>query len=67
MEIHVETGERCLLQCRPDSELSGCPAGTGLLYVTASGDIFPCASVKRKLSCRTGHFTDFDIQEKLLV
>lgn len=44
-----------LLPCRSDSCKSGCQAGSGLLYVTYEGDIFPCASVKNNKAYRLGN------------
>lgn len=37
-----------ILPCRNDRKRNICPVGVELIYVVNNGDIFPCASVKRK-------------------
>ena len=37
-----------VIPCRPCSNSLVCPAGSGILYVTHEGEIYPCASVKNK-------------------
>lgn len=53
-----------ILPCRNNYNMPTCPAGKGLVYVTNKGDIFPCASVKRKDKYKIGNIGDVDIIEK---
>lgn len=44
--------------CRPYSNAIGCQAGKQLLYITYSGDVFPCACVKNNLSKKIAHISE---------
>jgi len=44
--------------CRPYSDAIGCEAGKQLLYITYSGDVFPCACVKNNQSKRIAHISE---------
>lgn len=58
------SGAMDILPCRHDYNIPMCPAGEWLIYVTNKGDIFPCASVKRKDEYKIGNIGDADINEK---
>lgn len=50
-----------ILPCRQGCNIQTCPAGKWLIYVTNNGDIFPCASVKRKVEYKIGNISEMDI------
>ncbi|OUN33264.1 radical SAM protein [Lachnoclostridium sp. An76] len=50
-----------ILPCRHGCNIQTCPAGKWLIYVTNNGDIFPCASVKRKVEYKIGNISEMDI------
>lgn len=54
-----------ILPCRYLYNITGCPAGEKLLYVTNEGNIAPCASVKKKDMYIIGNIQDMDIYEKV--
>lgn len=54
-----------ILPCREGCKRSFCPAGKEIIYVTNSGDIFPCASVKGKIDYEIGNISDLNIAENL--
>lgn len=54
-----------ILPCRVNNNISMCPAGVGVVYVTYEGNVFPCASVKTKEKYKIGNITDADIISKL--
>lgn len=54
-----------ILPCRNDCKRSICPAGLELIYIVNSGDIFPCASVKRREEFKIGNISEIDILKKL--
>ncbi len=55
-----------ILPCRiNNNNISICPAGVGVVYVTYEGNVFPCASVKTKEKYKIGNITDADINKKL--
>lgn len=53
-----------ILPCRYGCKTQICPAGESLIYVTNNGDIFPCASVKRKAEYKIGNIGEIDIVKK---
>ena len=53
-----------ILPCRNDCKRNICPAGVELVYVVNNGDIFPCASVKKKAEFKIGNIGDIDILKK---
>lgn len=53
-----------ILSCRNDCKRNICPAGAELIYVVNNGDIFPCASVKRKAAFKIGNIDEIDILKK---
>lgn len=53
-----------ILPCRYNYNVFTCPAGKQLIYVTNEGEVFPCASVKRKEKYRIGNIADADINKK---
>lgn len=62
--VHITaSGAVDILPCRQTS-CAECPAGKGLIYVTNEGDIYPCASVKRKENYRIANITELDIDKK---
>ena len=52
-----------ILPCRQAGGTE-CPAGKGLIYVTNEGELYPCASVKRKEKYRIANITESDIDKK---
>lgn len=52
-----------ILPCREHC-YNQCPAGKGLIYVTNEGEIFPCASVKRKKEYRIANIKELGIEKK---
>ena len=52
-----------ILPCRENC-YNQCPAGNGLIYVTNVGEIFPCASVKRKEEYRIANIKELGIEKK---
>lgn len=54
-----------ILPCRCGCKMKLCPAGKCLIYVTNNGDIFPCASVKRKAEYKMANICQTDMAEKL--
>lgn len=55
-----------LIPCRPIKQATGCGAGTQLLYVTYSGDVYPCACVKNKQEYRISHITELEKLENYI-
>ncbi len=53
-----------ILPCRNDCKMHICPAGTGLIYIANNGDIFPCASVKRKAEYKIDNIGETDIVKR---
>lgn len=53
-----------MLSCRNDCKRNICPAGAELIYVVNNGDIFPCASVKKKAEYKIGNIGEIDIVKK---
>lgn len=53
-----------ILPCRYLYNVTSCPAGNQLLYITNSGNIFPCASVKHNNDYLIGNINDADIHER---
>lgn len=54
-----------ILPCRQGCKMKLCPAGKWLIYITNNGDIFPCASVKRKAEYKITNIREVDMAEKL--
>lgn len=52
-----------ILPCR-ERCYNQCPAGKGLIYVTNEGEIFPCASVKRKEEYRIANIKELGVEKK---
>ena len=50
-----------LLPCRPFDDAQGCQAGIKLAYVTAEGDIYPCASTKNRPRYRLGNIKEIEL------
>lgn len=53
-----------VLPCRHEYRIKECPASQYLLYITNEGNVFPCASVKRRENYLIGNIKDADIFEK---
>lgn len=58
------SGATDILPCRNDCKRHICPAGVELIYITDNGDIFPCASVKRREEFKIGNIGESDILKK---
>lgn len=53
-----------ILPCRCGCDEAICPAGKNLIYVTNNGDIFPCASVKKKDEYKIANISERDVNKK---
>ena len=47
-----------IISCRPYRNVNGCQAGISLIYVTLSGDVYPCASVKTNSRFLIAHLSE---------
>lgn len=55
-----------IIPCRPCATSKDCQAGSGLLYVTYEGKIYPCASVKNKPEYCIGNVSDIKSFKKYI-
>ncbi len=58
------SGATDIVPCRYLYDVSTCPAGKQLIYVTNEGDVFPCASVKKRKKFKIGNIGETDIYTK---
>ena len=49
-----------LLPCRPFDDAQGCQAGSKLAYVTIEGDVYPCASAKKRPRYKIGNIKEIE-------
>ena len=52
------------IACRPFNSALKCQAGINLLYVTANGDVYPCACTKNSRFL-IGNVQDYDLMQKI--
>lgn len=60
------SGVTDIIACRPVENAAACQAGSRLLYVTYSGNIYPCASVKNNDSFCIGNIRDKETWRRYL-
>ena len=54
------SGHPQLAPCRPFAAAQGCQAGSRLLYVAYTGEVYPCACAKNREKYRLGHLSDME-------
>lgn len=60
------SGFPSMMACRPFNEALKCQAGTNLLFITYSGDVYPCACTRGKEKYKIAHISDLNLIEHYL-